>query len=318
MNRHMPLLQRLNNVEKFFRVILGFGITISLSSVTFAEEIAILKSADISAYSETITAFTSALPSSFRVTQEYDLGGDMIKGRKFARRIQTSNVTAVLAVGLKAALSAKAEIHDIPVVFCLVVDPEKYGLPAENMVGLSLYIPFRQRLKPLQALVSNVSRIGVLFDPQKTKRMHNQLLQEAKAMGIQIVSEPVYSEQVVPKAFNAIKDQIDALWVLPDSTVLTENTLDFLISATLESGIPVVGFSEALVRSGMVVGAYIRYTDMGIEAAQLSQQLVNQSSSLWKKIIAPANVYQSINKKSARYLNFPLPPDVLRQFDEQF
>jgi putative ABC transport system substrate-binding protein len=314
----MSIFQKLNTGEKFFRIILGLGIFLSLSSVTFAEEIAILKSADISAYSEAITAFTSALPPSFLVTQKYDLEGDMAKGRKFARRIQASNATVVLAVGLKAALAAKAEILDIPVIFCLVVDPEKYGLPTGNMVGLSLYIPFRQRLKPLQALVSNVSRIGVLYDPQKTKGMQNQLLQEAKALGIQIVSEAVHTEQDVPKALNAIKDQIDALWVLPDSTVLTENTLDFLISATLEANIPIVGFSAGLGRSGMVVGSYIHYADIGIEAAQLSQQLVNQPSSLLGKIIPPGRVYQSINKKSARYLNLPLTPDALRQFDEQF
>ena len=38
---------------------------------------------------------------------EYDLQGDMAKGRNLARRIRASDANVVLAVGLKAALAAK-------------------------------------------------------------------------------------------------------------------------------------------------------------------------------------------------------------------
>ncbi|PJA78220.1 MAG: hypothetical protein CO149_05235 [Nitrospirae bacterium CG_4_9_14_3_um_filter_51_5] len=290
-----------------------------MSTVTAAEEVAILKSADINAYSEAIAAFKSSLPLSFQVTQEYDLQGDMAQGRTLARRIRASHAKVVLTMGLKAALAAKLEIPDVPVVFCLVLDPEKYGLPTGNMVGLSLDIPFRHRLKTLQTLVPKVSRIGVLFDPKKTNGMQNQLLQDAKAMGIRIVSEAVQTEQDVPQALNAIKNRIDVLWLLPDSTVLTENTLDFLISTTLKAHIPVVGFSAGLVQSGAVVATYFHHADIGKQVAQLFQQLVGQtSSSLLGTIIPPERIHQAINQKSARHLGLALTPDILRQFDEQF
>ncbi|WNM59082.1 ABC transporter substrate-binding protein [Candidatus Nitrospira allomarina] len=295
------------------------GIFLNLSPVTSAQEVAILKSADINAYSEAISAFTSALPSTIQIIREYDLQGDMAKGRQLAQRIRASNVKVVLAVGLKAALAAKLEIPDIPVIFCLVLDPEKYGLPTTNMVGLSLKVPFRQPLKSLHALAPKVSRIGVLFDPQKSHEMHRQLLHDANALGIQILSEEIHQEQDVASALNALKDRIDALWLLPDSTVLTESTLDFLISTTLEANIPVVGFSSALVRSGAVIGAYVHYADIGTQAAQLTQQLARQTpSSVLGTIIPPKRVHQSINQKSARYLGLSLTPDVLRQFDERF
>jgi len=305
--------------KKLGLMILYWGIFLSVSSVTSAEEVAILKSADISAYSEAITAFQSALPPSFQITQEYDLQNDMAKGRNFARLLRASNAKVVLAVGLKAAVAAKLEILDIPVIFCLVVDPEKYGLPTPNMVGLSLDVPFRQHIKPLQTLVPRVSRIGVLFDPQNTNGLQDRLLHDAKALGIKIVSEEVHAEKDVPPALNAIKDHIDALWLLPDSTVLTENTMDFLISTTLEAHIPIVGFSSDLVRRGALVGVYSHYADIGKQAARLSQQLIGQtSSSLLGTIIPPEHIDQAINQKSARYLSLSLTPDVLRQFDEQF
>jgi putative tryptophan/tyrosine transport system substrate-binding protein len=319
MNHLRTTYQRSTYREKLAWVILWLGFSLGLACVSSAEEVAILKSADISAYSEAITAFKSGLPRSFQVTQEYDLQGDMAQGQDLARRIRASNAKVVLAVGLKAALTAMLEILDIPVIYCLVLNPEKYGLPTSNMVGLSLDIPFRQHLKALQTLVPNVSRIGVLFDPQKTDGIQRQLLRDAKTLGIRIVSEKVHREQDVPQAFNAIKNQIDALWLLPDSTVLTEHTLDFLISTTLEANIPLVGFSAGLVRSGALVGAFFDYADIGKQAARLSQQLIGQtSSSLLGTIIQPERIHQAVNQKSARFLNLSLNPDVLKQFDEQF
>ncbi|WP_447963969.1 ABC transporter substrate-binding protein [Nitrospira sp. Ecomares 2.1] len=319
MNNLRDISHRSPHWMQFILVSLCVGIFLNLSTVSLAEEVVILKSADINAYSEAISAYTSALPPSFHVTGEYDLQGDMAKGRILSQRIRASNANVVLAVGLKAALSAKLDILDIPVIFCLVLDPEKYGLPTANMVGLSLNVPFRQHLKSLHTLTPKASRIGVLFDPQKTNEMHSQLLHDAKTLGITIVSKEVHQEQDIASALNALKGHIDALWLLPDSTVLTENTLDFLLSTTLEAKIPVIGFSAGLVRSGAVVGAYFHYEDIGKQAAQLTQQLAGQTtSSLLGTIIPPERVHQSINQKSARYLSLSLTPDILRQFDEQF
>jgi putative ABC transport system substrate-binding protein len=300
-------------------LVLCLGMFIGVPNSVYAEEVAILKSADIGAYSEAIDAFKSALPSSFQVTLEYDLQGDMAKGRNLARRIRASDANVVLAVGLKAALAAKLEILDIPVIMCLVLDPEKYGLPTSSMVGISLNIPFEKHLKPLQTLLPQVSRIGVLFDPQKTQGLHDQLQRDAKARGITIVSKEVHGEQEVSKAFKALKNTIDALWLLPDSTVLTENTLDFLMSASLEANIPVVAFSAGLVQIGAVVGVYMNYADIGRQAARLSTSLLSVSPpAILGTIVPPDDLQQAINRKSGTYLGFSLTPTVLRQFNEQY
>jgi putative ABC transport system substrate-binding protein len=300
-------------------LVLCLGLFIGVPNSAYAEEVAILKSAEIGAYSEAIDAFKNALPPSFQVTLEYDLQGDMAKGRNLARRIRASDANVVLAVGLKAALAAKLEILDIPVIMCLVLDHEKYGLPARNMVGISLNIPFEKHIKPLQTLAPRTSRIGVLFDPQKTQGLHDQLQRDAKALGITIVSKEVHGEQEVFKAFKALENRIDALWLLPDSTVLTENTLDFLISATLEANIPVVAFSAGLVQSGAVVGVYMNYADIGRQAAGLATSLLSVTPpAILGTIVPPDDLQQAINRKSGNFLGYPLTPTVLREFNEQY
>lgn len=284
------------------------------------EKIAILKSAEIAAYSEAIEAFKEALPSSFTVAGEFALQGDMAKGRSLARKIRASKARVILAVGLKATLTAKLEILDIPVIMCLVLDPKKHGLPTNNMVGLSLQIPFEQQLKPLQVLVPHLSRIGVLFDPEKTQSQRDQLERQARTLGITLVSQEVHSEQEVAGALKSLKARkVEALYLLPDSTVLTENTIDFLISSTLEARMPLIGFSAGLIRSGAVTGAYHNYADLGQHAATLVQPLLTAKvSSLLGTMVPPGMVHHAINLKSARYLELPLTPEILRSFDEHY
>jgi putative ABC transport system substrate-binding protein len=236
-----------------------------------------------------------------------------------ARSILASNADLVFAVGLKAAIAAKLEILDIPVIACLVLDPEKHGLPTSNMVGLSLQIPFEQQLKPLQVLIPKLARIGLIFDPHKTQGQRDQLEQHARTLGLTLVSLEVHSEREVPGALKSLKTRVEALLLLPDSTVLTENTLDFLISSTLEAHIPLIGFSADLVRSGAVTGTYINYADLGRRAATLVPGLLTTTtSSLLGTIVPPDVIHQAINLKSARYLGLSLTPEVLRSFDEHF
>ena len=307
-----------NWVTRFW-FILCFLFCIGIPNHSYAQDVAILKSADIAAYSEAIDAFKHALPSSFHVTLEYDLQGDMAKGQSLARRIRASDANVVLAVGLKAALAAKLEILDIPVIMCLVLNPEKYDLPSSNMVGLSLTIPFETHLKPLQRLAPQITRIGVLFDPQKTQGLRDQLEQDTKRLGLTLVTKEVHSEQEVSGAQKNIEDTVDAMYLLPDSTVLTEHTLDFLISSTLEANIPLIGFSAGLVQSGAVTGVYFNYADLGRHAATLVPTLLTSTvSSHLGTMVPPDVVHQAINVKSARYLGLTLTPDILRTFDEQY
>ena len=295
------------------------GMLAGIPKTTLAQDIAILKSAEIEAYSEAVQAFKQALPAPLHITLEYNLQGDITKGRTLARKILASNANLVLAVGLKAALAAKSEILEIPVIVCLVLDPERYGLPTNNMVGLSLHIPFEQQFRPLQTLLPHHSRIGVLFDPQKTQRLKDRLEHSIQSLGFTLISREIHSEQEIFSAWQSLKDKVDALYLVPDSTVLTENSLDFLISSTLENHIPLIGFSVEIVRSGAVAGAYLHYADLGRHAAILALPLLTGStSSIVGRMVPPTVVHHAINLNSARYLGLSLTPETLRFFDEQY
>ncbi|HVG01572.1 MAG TPA: ABC transporter substrate binding protein, partial [Nitrospira sp.] len=203
------------------------------TDVASATEIVILKSSDIAAYNQALAGFKAALPSGV-VLSEYDLQGDQEKGRKLARKIRGSDPALVFAIGLKAAKSAQLEIVDIPVVYSMVLDPAKYGLNTPNMTGILLEVPVERQLGTIRSMLPNVKQIGTLYDPSKTAPLIEESKRWLKQNGMGLILAPVSNERDVPRALRALLPSVDALWLVPDSTVLTDESLRFILNTALE------------------------------------------------------------------------------------
>jgi putative ABC transport system substrate-binding protein len=281
-----------------------------------AADIVILKSADITAYNQAVDGFKAALGGSATIT-EYDMQGDVARGRRFAKKIRASNADLVLAVGIKAALAAKVEIVDIPILYCMVLDPEKNGLNAPNMVGILLEVPIERQFKEMRSILPGLKRIGVLYDPEKTGDFIEDARRIGKAFGLELIARPVRSEKEVPAGLRRLVPQIDALWLIPDSTVLTEESITFLLTATLDANLPVIGFSSELVRSGALVGLSVNYEDIGRQAAVLARKILG-SQIKTPASFPPEKLRLALNLKTGKFLGVTIPPDVLNRADQLY
>jgi putative tryptophan/tyrosine transport system substrate-binding protein len=282
-----------------------------------AREIAVLKSASIAAYNQAIDGFKAALPDAVTFN-EYDMQGDIARGRRQAQRIRASNAALVLAVGTKAALVAKLELVAIPVIFCMVLDPAQYRLNAPNMTGISLEVPIDRQFATVRTVLPNLRRIGVLYDPEKTTALVDEARQAAKALGLEMVARQVRSEKEVPATLRAIMPQIEALWLIPDSTVLTEDSLRFILGTTLDANVPVIGFSSELVRSGALLGLSVSYEDAGQQAGLLARKILYERAVPTAAAVAPERVRLALNLKTAKFLGITIPPEVVDRADELY
>jgi putative ABC transport system substrate-binding protein len=287
-----------------------------LPATTSASEIVILKSADISAYHQGVDGFRTALAGAATIT-EYNMQGDVARGRKLARKIRASNADLVLAVGMKAALAAKLEIVDIPIIYCMVLNPEKNGLTAPNMVGILLEVPVDRQFKEMRSVLPGLKRLGVLYDPDKTGDLVEDARRVAKSFGLDLITRVVHSEKDVPAMLRTLMPQIDALWLIPDSTVLTEESISFLLTTTLDSNLPVIGFSSELVRSGALVALSVNYEDIGRQAAILARKLL--SAQLKTPASFPPEKFRlALNLKTGKFLGVQIAPDVLTRADQLY
>ncbi len=244
-----------------------------------AAEIAILKSSSISAYDQAITGFKSTAPSG-AIYSEYDAQGDLEQGRKLAKKIRASEASLVVAVGLKAALAAKLEIVDIPIVYMMILDPSKHNLTAPNMTGTLLEIPAERQFKILRAFLPDLRRLGMLsktgINPAKLK----DTIAQAAAHSFQLQDFPVESEKGVPQQLRSLLASTDALLLVPDSTVLTNESVGFILETSLARRVPVIGFSPEFTRLGALLSLSVSYGEVGRETGVLAKRILDGDRKL--------------------------------------
>jgi putative tryptophan/tyrosine transport system substrate-binding protein len=280
-------------------------------------EIAILNSSDIAAYQEATAGFKATGPSGALYTQ-YDLHGDLELGKKLARKIRASDAALVLAVGLKAALAAKLEIVDTPVVYMMILDPLKHQLIAPNMTGTMLEVTTDRQLKLIRTFLPSIHRVGVLYDPHKSASKVKEAAQQAAAMGVTLQGFPVDSEKEVPSQLRQLLSETEALWLLTDSTVLTNESINFLIQSALAQHVPVIGFSPEFIRLGGLLGISVSYGEVGRETGVLAKRILDGERINPLRPLPIERLKISINLKTARFLGLVVPPELNRLIDETY
>lgn len=316
--------RRASGSSRVYRTAARLALTLALwpgfaaigESESLATEIAILKSSSIGAYDQAIEGFKSTAPSG-TIYAEYDLQGDLDQGRKLAKKIRASEASLVVAVGLKAALAAKLEIVDVPIVYMMILDPSKHNLNAPNMTGTLLEIPAERQFKILRAFLPNLRRLGILSNSSYTAKLKDTAAQAA-ANSFQLQEFPVDSEKDVPHQLRSLLAGVDALWLVPDSTVLTNESIGFILESSLAKRVPVIGFSPEFTRLGALLSLSVSYGEVGRETGVLAKRILDGDRKLPAKPIPIERLKITVNLKTARFLGVEFPKDVNHLIDETY
>ena len=282
-----------------------------------APEIVILKSSEIAAYDDAVKGFKATAPSGAIFT-EYDLRGDLKLGKDLARKIRASEPSLVVAVGLKAALAAKSEIVDIPVVYMMILDPLKHQLNGANMTGTLLEIPVDRQLKLLHTFLPTTRKLGILYDPSKTLSKVKEAESQAGANDFQLHRFPVNSEKEMPQQLRALLSTAEALWLMPDSTVLTDESIRFILESALAQHVPVIGFSPEFTRLGALLSLSVNYGEVGRETGLLAKRILDGERLLPLNPVPIERLRITVNLKTARIFGMTFPKELTSLIDETY
>lgn len=293
----------------FTLCLLGMTPTFSL-----AQEVSILVSADFPPYHQAVRGFRDHLPSSSEVTT-YQMKGDVLEGREMAIRIRASHADVILAVGLKAALVAKLEIVDTPIVFCLVLNPADYGLPTSNMVGIQLRVPSDKQLGTIQSVVPAVKTIGLVYDPDQSAQFVSQAQQAAETLGLSLLTKKISSPTDLPETLRRFLPEIDVLWLIRDSTVITEASIPFILETALEYRRPVFGFSAGLAQHGAIATVSVDYVELGRQAGTVAKTIIQNGGVFAQPLhplMAPRHTQLALNLGTSRFLGLAPNPKIVQ------
>jgi putative ABC transport system substrate-binding protein len=318
-----------DHILRLFRVwrslgawaVLGLVVMLSFCTPNVSEsvamDIAILQSSDIAAYREAIAGLKATGPIGAIYT-EYDAQGDLELGKKLARKLRASNASLVVAVGLKAALAAKVEIVDVPIVYMMILDPLKHQLTAANMTGTLLEVPVDRQLNIMRTFLPTLHQLGALYDPAKTSSRLKEAMQQATISDFQLKGLPVESDKDVPQQLRALLSDVEALWLIPDSTVLTNESIRFILESALAHQIPVIGFSPEFTRLGALLSMSVNYGDVGRETGLLVKRILDGERLLPLNPVPIERLKITVNLKTARFLGMKFPKELTSLIDETY
>src|SRR5262249_53528069 len=156
-----------------------------------------------------------------------------------------------------ATRAVTGRIKTIPVVFSLVLadggDGALIRRRAPNMTGAAMDIPIIEQFSRLREVIPTLRRVGVVFNPRETGKVIETARSAAATIGLQLVEIPVSSEAQVMKEVEQLKDRVDALWAVADSTVYTSRSVDYILLRTLRDAVPFVGLSPSFVKAGALL-----------------------------------------------------------------
>lgn len=284
-------------------------------SLVFGAEVTIIKSQELSIYQEALEGFKEVYKGE---VEEFNLEGDREETKKVLAFLKKVPPKIILAVGLLAARVAQKNFPEIPVIFCMVLNPERFFASAKNMTGVSLDIPLSVVFEKIGELFPGRKKVGVLFDPKKSGRRINEAQKMAQKAGLSLISQEVKSEKDLPIAMRELAPQVELLWLIPDSTVLTPRSIDFFFLKSFEANLPVFSFSNALIKKGAIASLSPIHKEVGKQAGELVVKVISGDRPAQLPVRHVHKFILSLNLKTAKKMGVNFSPKIIQSSDKVY
>lgn len=208
----------------------------------------------------------------------------------------------------------------VPVVFGVIADPVAAGVmtdltrPGGNMTGVMLSQNQARRLELLHSIVPDVQSVLLPYNPDDPAPVSAaaQLDETAEALGLSLTHAHARDDDEVTVLLATLPDDIDAIFMLPDSTV--NRRVDELLLAATERGLPVSGPSTAQVEAGATMSYGIVHHEVGQQAARIVVQILRGADPA-ETPVETADYFLTVNIAAADRIGLNLPEEVLQQAD---
>lgn len=234
--------------------------------------------------------------------------GDVAAVRHAAR-----NGELVVPLGTSAAEYVATQSDRSPTLFALIpADTFQHlrdcCLDADDPLVSAVFVdqPIEQQLRLARALLPRAQRLGVLLGPTSAPRTE-EIRVNAESLGLEIRFETITDEHGIGVALRRIAAEVDALLAVPDPLVFNRSTIANILLASYRYELPVIGYSEGLVRAGATAAVF---ADIGqlAETAALKTLAYYESRVLEPSCFA-LDFSVSLNREVLRALRLQAPTE---------
>lgn len=217
------------------------------------------------------------------------------------------------------AVVAKKVTSVIPIVFYTGTDPISAGLvaslarPGGNVTGLSNEETdlAGKRIELLREVVPGLRRLGILanldFAPAALEMHEAQTI--AEKLGLQVVTSTPRRAEDIALAFDAIRGQVDALYVCGDALQATNRR--HISALAMELRLPTVLPNSDDAEAGGLISYGPNFNDMARHAADYVDKILRGARPADLPVEQPTRFDLVINLTTAKALALTIPEALL-------
>lgn len=285
-------------MKKLFLLILG--IILFGSATARAHEVLVVQSLRVKPFDDAFRGFRNACDAEVRRVYLSDM-----EKTDILRTIREERPRLILAIG-GDALERVRKVRDIPVLYLMALNPQSAGFGNHNITGVAMNFPPEKYFEILGRISPTPKRVGCVYDPAKSGHLVKRAQQAARARGIELTAIEARKSNDVPKALDALKGSIDALLMIPDTTVVTPETVESFLIFSQNNGIPVITFASKYVEMGALVSLNIDGYDQGRQAGEMARQILGGAAASSLPAAEARRLHLKTNRIVAKKLGISL------------
>lgn len=186
--------------------------------------------------------------------------------RVLADRLSTGGFQTCIAVGPEAAGFIWNEVHDRNIairLYTMVLNPQNVIPRQDILCGIPLNIPADRQIGDIAESLPDLKAVGLLFDPAHNQQFFTDASLSAENVGFNLVPIRVRTNKEIPMILRELWTGIDALWLIPDQTVISESLVRYIIKEAIANGVAVVGYNRFFYDSGAGMAMVLDYHRIG-------------------------------------------------------
>ncbi|NHZ63235.1 ABC transporter substrate binding protein [Massilia genomosp. 1] len=214
-------------------------------------------------------------------------------------QLKRSGARVVIALGRQGLNAAAALDRDIVVLVggaLLLSDAE-----IVNLNGISLTPDPALLFARLRALLPEIRRVIVVYDPKKTEWLLRIAREAAREQGLELVSyearDLAQAAQVYMAQFAAADSRRDAVWLPHDTTTVEEGTLlPLILKQAWNSGVPIFSSNVLHVKKGALFAMSPNNVELGRSLASSAEGAI--AGELKKGVQPLRELHTAIKRES--------------------
>jgi putative ABC transport system substrate-binding protein len=236
-------------------------------------------------------------------TTVINLEGDATKVGLVQNALGNNKPEAMLVLGTDALNAIKNTACTVPVAYSMVLEPME--LPGKKASGVIMQIPIADQFNRISKLLPNVKKIGVLYNPNFSKKTINQAREIVGQFGITLIPIAIENPTEISGALtNLTKDKVDAIWSVVDNIVAQPAVVGKTIEHAQNQKLPFIGLSVFHVKAGALAAFSVDYADIGKQSSDLISKMLAGSSI--GKVESPRKVIVFVNDNAQKQMGLDL------------